>query len=135
MLNTTLGTWYNVSIMTADVVGRGGILYSEYDGRTHSTSWTDLNDELVGSLADYSFQFGAISDYLFLQIDITRNQAIDGFLYVQITPMETNRLLVEPVTPLGPDILGILGGVVLPVAIGAGVIVVVYIVYVKKFKK
>ena len=135
MLNTTQGTWYNVSVMSGDIGGRTPTLYSSYDGRTHSTSWTDLNDEYVGTLQDYSFQFGAISDYLFLEFDLARNQAIDGFLWVRITPIETHQLLVEPVTPLGPDILAILGGVVLPVAIGVGVIVVVYIVYVKKFKK
>lgn len=134
-LNTTPGTWYNVSVMTADVSGFNAALYSGYDGRTHSTQWTDLNDEYIGSLAYLSFQFGAISDSLLLKLDIIRNQAIDGFIWVQITPMETHQLVVEEITPLGPDILGILGGIAIPAVVGVGVIVVVYIVYVKKIKK
>lgn len=134
MLNTTPGTWYNVSVMTSEVSVFSSRLYSSYDGRTHTTQWTDLNDEYVGVLAEFSYQFGAISDNLLLELQLTRNPAV-GFLYVQITPMVTHQLVVEEVTPLGPDILGILGGVVLPVGIGVGVIVVVYIVYVKKFKK
>jgi hypothetical protein len=135
LLNTTPGTWYNVSVMTGDISGRTHALYTSYDGRTHSTGWTDLNDEFVGSISDYSFQFGAISDSLFLELEMVRDQATDGFIWVKITPMATHQLLIEEITPLGPDILQVLGGVVIPAVIGVGVIVVVYIVYVKKFKK
>ncbi|MHA3963303.1 MAG: hypothetical protein AM325_007155 [Candidatus Thorarchaeota archaeon SMTZ1-45] len=135
MLNTTPGTWYNVSVMTDNVTGFNAVLYSAYDGRTHQTPWGDLNDEYVGSVAEFSFQFGAVSDYLFLELDITRTPANDGFLWIQITPMETYPLLVEGITPLGPDLLAMLGGIAIPAAIGVGVIVVVYIVYVKRFKK
>ena len=135
VLNTTPGTWYNVSVTTADIGGRDVTLYSSYDGRTHVTGWTNLNDEYVGVTQDYSIQFGAMSDNLLLEFQLTRNQAIDGFLYVRITPMETHLLDVEPITPLGPDILGVLGGVAIPAALGVGVIVVIYIVYVKKIKK
>ena len=135
VLNTTPGTWYNVSVMSADIGGRFVTLYSGYDGRTHTTGWTDLNDAYVGVTQDYSIQFGAISDNLLLEFQLTRNQAVDGFLYVLITPMETNPLVFEEIAPLGPDILAVLGGVAVPAVIGVGVIVIVYIVYVKKFKK
>ncbi|MBY8997569.1 MAG: hypothetical protein KGD60_07545 [Candidatus Thorarchaeota archaeon] len=136
LLNTTPGVWYNVSVMTAFVPGFNSLLHSGYDGRTHRVPWGDLSDELVGTLyTDFSFQFGAISENSFLELDIARNPTNDGFLLIQITPMETHPLLVAEVTPLGPDILGILGAVAIPAVVGVGVIVVVYIVYVKKFKK
>ena len=121
--------------MTSDVSGFNSRLYSSYDGRTHTTQWTDLNDAYVGVVSEFSYQFGAISDYLLLELQLTRNQAVDGFLYVRITPMETHQLVIEETTPLGPDILGLLGGIAIPAVVGVGVIVVVYIVYVKKFKK
>jgi len=139
MLNTTPGTWYNVSILTGtDVTGLTAELYSIYDERTHWVGWTDLSDYLVGSdspPSDMGFQFGAISQQSFLEIQISRDQLADGYLWVKITPMETHPLMVEEVTPLGPDILAILGGVAIPLAVGVGVIVVVYIVYVKRIKK
>ncbi len=134
VLNTTPGTWYNVSVMTGDVSGFSAEYFSAYDGRTHMVDWADLNDYLVGSASDLSFQFGAISELSFLELQLTRDQIADGFLFVKITPMTTHPLVVEEITPLGPDILGILGGIALPAAIGVGVIVVVYIVYVKKVK-
>ncbi len=135
MLNTTPGTWYNVSVTTDNVTTFSAILYSAYDGRTHRTPWDDLVDSYTGNIAEFSFQFGAVSDYLFFEFDITRNPSLNGFLLVEITPMETHPLLVEGITPLGPDLLAILGGIAIPAAIGVGVIVVVYIVYVKKYKK
>jgi len=135
VLNTTPGTWYNVSVKNGDVSAFNSEYFSAYDGRTHWIGWSDLNDFSVGSASDISFQFGAISDLSFLELQLTRNQAVEGFLYVKITPMETHQLLVEGATPPGPDILGILGGVAIPAAIVVGAIVVVYIVYVKKVKK
>jgi hypothetical protein len=139
MLNTTPGTWYNVSILSGtDATDLSAELFSVYDGRTHWIGWTDLNDYLVGSdspPSDMGFQFGAISEQSFLHIQISRDQLVDGFLWVKITPMETHPLLVEEVTPLGPDILALLGGIAIPAAVGVGVIVVVYIVYVKRIKK
>ncbi|MFW9868717.1 MAG: hypothetical protein ACFFEL_03735 [Candidatus Thorarchaeota archaeon] len=132
-LNATPGTWYNVSVMTGAITARDGALYSEYDGRTHSMDWTALNDALVGPIADYSFQFGAISDNLLLELEMDQSPT-DGFIWIQITPMETNTLDVHQITPLGPDLLGILGGIAIPAIIGVGIIVVVYIVYVKKYK-
>jgi hypothetical protein len=134
VLNTTPGTWYNVSVMTGDVTDYTAILRSAYDGRTHQVSWTDLNDYEVGSTGDWSFQFAAFSELSFLHFALSRSLSDDGFLYVKITPMTTHQLDVEQVTPLGPDILAMLGGVAIPAAIGVGVIVVVYIVYVKKVK-
>jgi hypothetical protein len=136
ILNTTPGTWYNVSVMTGDINARSGTLYSEYDGRTHTTDWTDLNDAISGpTVTDYAFEIGAISDNLFLELEMDRDLSNDGFLWVQITPLETHPIEFEQITPLGPDLFGVLGGVVVPAVIGVGVIVVVYIVYVKKFKK
>lgn len=133
-LNTTPGTWYNVSVKTADVSSFSAGLYSRFDGRTHTTGWTDLNDELVGTTADLSFQFGAISDSLLLEMVLNRPLVTDGFLYVRITPLATHELDITPITPPGPDILGMLGGFAIPAVVGVGVIVVV-IVYVKRFKK
>jgi hypothetical protein len=135
VLNTTPGTWYNVSVITADIGGRLVTLYSSYDGRTHTTGWGDLNDAYVGLSQNYSIQFGAMSDNLFMEFQLTRDQTVDGFLYVRITPMETNQLVIEEITPLAPDLFGVLGGVVIPAVLGVGVIVIVYIVYVKKIKK
>jgi hypothetical protein len=139
MLNTTPGTWYNVSIRSGtDVTDFSATLYSAIDGRTHWVGWTDLNDYLVGSASppsDMGFQFGAISQETFLELQISRDQLADGYLWVKITPMETHPLVVKQVTPLGPDLVAMLGGVAIPLAVGVGVIVVVYIVYVKRFKK
>lgn len=136
MLNMTPGTWYSVSVLSGAVTGFNAILLSAYDGRTHQVPWGDLNDAIAGAPpGNFSFQFGAISDILFLELSISRSASVDGFLWVQLTPMETHPLLVEEITPLGPDLLAMLGAIAVPAAIGVGVIVVVYIVYVKKFKK
>jgi len=135
MLNTTPGTWYNVSILTADASGFSAELYSLVDGRAHWMGWSDLNDYIIGSTSDLGFQFGAISHVTFLELQVTRDQVADGKLWVKITPMDTHHLAVEQITPLGPDILALLGAIAIPAAVGVGVIVVVYIVYVKKFKK
>ncbi|MFX1438631.1 MAG: hypothetical protein ACFFFD_00175 [Promethearchaeota archaeon] len=133
-LNTTKGTWYNVSIRTGDVNTFQAVLFSEVDGRSHDTAWSDLNDALTGSLPDISFQFGAISEVSHLQIYTARNLATDGFLWIQITPMVTHMLELPQISPVGPDILAILGTIALPVGLGVAVIVVVYVIYVKKFK-
>jgi hypothetical protein len=135
LLNTTPGIWYNVSVMTADVSDVNAGLFSAFDGRVHYIPWSDLNDEYVGTLADFSIQFGAISDQSLLELDVVRDLSIDGFLWIQITPMVTHQLDVKAVTPPAPNILGLLGGVAIPLVVGAGVIVVVYFVYVKRFKK
>ncbi|MFX1559413.1 MAG: hypothetical protein ACFFBL_02385 [Promethearchaeota archaeon] len=139
MLNTTPGTWYNVSIRSGtDATDFSAEVFSVYDGRTHWIGWSDLDDYQVGSTSppsDLGFQFGAISEQSFLHLQISRDQLVDGYLWVKITPMETHPLVVGEVTPLGPDILAILGGLAIPIAVGVGVIVVVYIVYVKRFKK
>ncbi|NHI88570.1 MAG: hypothetical protein EAX87_03545 [Candidatus Thorarchaeota archaeon] len=135
LLNTTPGTWYNVSVKTGDVTGFSSTLLSAYDGRAHSTPWGDLNDEYVGNIADFSFQFGAISDNSLLSMAISRNLGVDGFLWVQLTPLPTPQLSVEKITPVGPNVLAMLGGVALPAAVIVGVVVIVYIVYVKKFKQ
>jgi hypothetical protein len=134
-LNTSAGTWYNVSIKSADASSLTAILFSNYDGRTHDMGWTDLNDNYVGSWPNMSLQFGAISNETLLQIQLSRNLGADGFLWIEITPLRTHSMEFQQISSVGPDILAILGGVVLPVGVGVVVIVVVYIVYVKKFKK
>jgi hypothetical protein len=134
-LNTTAGTWYNVSVMSGDASSLTAMLFSNYDGRTHRVSWGDLNDEYIGSVADFSFQFGAISNESAMQLIMSRNLAVDGFVWIEITPMVTHQLDVQQITPLGPDIFAVLGGIAFPAVIGVGVIIVVYIVYVKRFKK
>jgi hypothetical protein len=65
---------------------------------------------------------------------ISRNLGADGFMWVQLTPLPTPQLLTEEITPVGPNILAMLGGVALPAVVIVGIVVVVYIVYVKKFK-
>ncbi|MFW9882846.1 MAG: hypothetical protein ACFFEX_00550 [Candidatus Thorarchaeota archaeon] len=133
-LNTTKGTWYNVSIRTGEITTFEAILFSEVDGRSHDTAWSDLSVAQTGSLPDISFQFGAISDVSHLRIYAVRNLGTDGFLWIQITPMVTQLLELPEISPVGPDILAILGSIALPVGLGVGVIVVVYVIYVKKFK-
>ena len=135
LLNTTPGVWYNVSVMTADVTDVNAGLFSAFDGRVHYTPWGDLNDEYIGTLADFSIQFGAISDQSLLEMGVVRAQSTDGFVWVQITPMVTHQLEVESITPPAPNLLAILGGVAVPIVVVAAVVVVVYIVYVKRFKK
>ncbi len=134
-LNMTPGTWYNVTVRTADVSSFTATLYSHYDSRTHSTLWADLNDELVGSLPRISFQFGAISEYAILHLQLGRILATAGFLWIQITPMESHTLAwLQPLSAPGPDIFAVLGSIALPVAVGAIAIEVLYVVYVKKIK-
>ncbi|MFX1483654.1 MAG: hypothetical protein ACFFCP_10735, partial [Promethearchaeota archaeon] len=132
-LNTTPGVWYNVSVMTGGLSDFGAGLWSFYAGKGHFTGWGDLDDSYVGSLSEFSFQFGAISDTSLLDLYLSRNP-VDGFVWIQITPMETHQLGIEHITPVGPDLLAILGSIAIPVAVGVGVIVVVYIIYVKKYK-
>ncbi|MHA2003195.1 MAG: hypothetical protein ACW960_03715, partial [Candidatus Thorarchaeota archaeon] len=133
-LNVTVGTWYNVSILSADISNFQATLFSEVDGRTHDVLWTDLNDALTGVLPNISIQFGAISRNTTLQIYAERG-ASDGFLWIRITPMVMHQLEFPEISPVAPDILAMLGGIALPAALGVGVIVVVYVIYVKKFKK
>ncbi|MFW9805347.1 MAG: hypothetical protein ACFFFK_01300, partial [Candidatus Thorarchaeota archaeon] len=133
-LNTTPGVWYNVTVKTGGLNDMDVGLFSLYAGMGHWTGWTDLDDTYVGSLSEFSFQFGAISDTLQMDLYTTRNP-VDGFVWLEITPMETTPLDIQPVTSPGPNILALLGGVAVPLVVGVGVIVVVYIVYVKRFKK
>ncbi len=133
MLNTTPGTWYNVSILTGGLTDLDVGLFSFYDSKTHYIPDGDLMDTYIGTLYEHSIQFGAISDMLLLDLYADRASA-EGFIWIEITPMETHPIEILPITPLGPDIMSILGSVAIPAIIGVGVIVVVYIVYVKKFK-
>jgi len=137
LLNTTPGTWYNVTIHTNDVSSLSQVIsYAPYNERTHYTNWGDLSDELQGSLPDLSIQFGAISDELYLEFTINRALAEEGHLWIEITPMETYELVAPPpLVGAGGDILAMLGGIAVPLGIGAVVIVVIVVVYVKKFKK
>ena len=137
LLNTTPGTWYNISLMTGDVSSLSSIVtYSPYYDGTHAIPWNDLNDELQGSTGNWSIQFGAISEVYYMTINVNRALFDEGFLWIQATPLETHTF--EAPTPLkasGPDILSMLGDAAIPIGIAAVVIVVVVVLYVKKFKK
>lgn len=137
LLNTTPGTWYNVTIGTNDVSSLSQVIsYAPYNERTHYTNWGDLSDALQGSIPDLSIQFGAISDQIYLEFTINRALVEEGHLWIEVTPMETYELVSPPpLTGAGADILAMLSGVAVPLGIGAIVIVVVVVVYVKKFKK
>ncbi|MHA1615575.1 MAG: hypothetical protein ACTSYJ_12080 [Candidatus Thorarchaeota archaeon] len=136
-LNVTPGTWYNVTIGTGDVNNLNSVVsYAPYNERTHYTNWGDLSDALQGSIPDLSIQFGAISDQMYLKFTVDRTLSTEGYLWIEITPMDTYELEAPPpLAPVGPDIFGMLGGIAVPLGIGVVVIVVVVVVYVKKFKK
>ena len=133
-LNTTVGTWYNVSVMTGEVAAADFALYSLFDDRTHIVWALDLDDALVGSIDEFSFQFGAISDTSLLHLYVGRTPADDAFYWIEITPLTTHTIEFPEIMEAGPDLLATLGAIALPAAIGVGVIVVVYVIYVKKYK-
>lgn len=136
-LNTVPGTWYNVSIKTGDVSTIPWINeMAPYDHRTHSILWADLNDAIVGAVPALSIQFGAISDLAYLDMRVNRVLVEEGFLWIEVTPLPTHALELLPhPPPAGGDLLSMLSAVALPVGIGAAVIVVLVVVYLKKFKK
>ncbi len=131
-LNATVGTWYNVTVRTFNVTSSNFALYTLFDSRTHVTPWGDLNDAYVGDIGNFSFQFGAISATCFLSVYIGLNG--DGWYWIEIEPMATHKLVLPEVAEVGPDLLAMLGAIAIPAAIGVAVIVVVYVVYVKKYK-
>ncbi|RDE11351.1 MAG: hypothetical protein C4K48_11715 [Candidatus Thorarchaeota archaeon] len=136
VLDTVPGTWYNVSIKTGDISGIPSISeMAPYDHRTHSIPYGDLNDALVGVLPAISIQFGAISDVAYLDLRVNRVLVEEGFLWIQVTPLPTHALELLPHPPVGSDLLAMLGAIALPVGIGVTVIVVLAVVYLKKFKK
>jgi hypothetical protein len=135
-LNTTPGTWYNVSIKTGDVNTIPWIeIHTAYDHRTHVIYWGGLDDTLQGAVPDLSVQFGAISDVTALELRVNRALVEEGFLWIEVTPLPTHALEQLPAPPLGGDILALLASIALPVGVGAVVIVVVAVIYLKKFKK
>ncbi|MFW9958175.1 MAG: hypothetical protein ACFFCT_08890 [Candidatus Odinarchaeota archaeon] len=135
-LNTTPGTWYNVSIKSADAVSFGWYeIYTPYDQRTHYVGDADLDDTEIGVVSYWSFQFGAISDLVYLDMRVNRADSAEGFLWIEVIPLPTHALKLLPAPAAGGDLLALLGSIALPVGIGAVVIVVVAVVYLKKFKK
>ena len=136
-LSVPKGTWFNVTIIAEDVDTFSAILLQDWGTRTHRTQWTDLNDELVGSIGtELSFQFGSISDSMKLILNVGRDLADNGSLYVRITPFNTSLYTNPPaLVAQGPDLLATLAGYALPIGIGLAVVVVVAVVYVKKFRK
>jgi hypothetical protein len=136
ILNATPGTWYNVSIGTQDMSTLNVITsYAPLREYTYFTSHGDLNDELQNVGSDWSFQFGAITQTVWLEFDIIRTLSSEGHFWIQFTPMETYELEhPEPLTTASFDIFGMLGDLAVPLGIGAVVIVVVAVVYVKKFR-
>ena len=137
ILNLTPGVWYNISIITADVSNLQNIYgYSPYYQSTYYLPWTDLNDEYQSSGGNYSVQFGAISDTMYLSVQVSRALIDTGFMWIEATPLKTHTFpAMEPLKAAGPNILAALGGVAVPLSVAAIVIVVVVVVYVKKFKK
>ena len=137
ILNVTPGTWYNISIMTGDVDNLlGAYMYEPYYGGTHDTPWVSLATTLQGTDPDWSIQFGAISDSVYLTVTVDRDLSDEGFLWIEATPLETH-VFEAPTSlkPGSPDLLATLSGMALPLGITAIVIVVLVVVYVKKFKK
>jgi hypothetical protein len=135
LLNTSIGTWYNVSITSNEVNSFSAFSYVHYQDRTHYTGTGDLNDALQGSAPDWSFQFGGITDAVYLEFSINRNLA-DGHFSVEVIPMDTYMFeYPTELGPTGPDILAILGSIALPLGVGVVAIVIVVVVYFKKFKK
>lgn len=133
-LTASTGTWYNVSIKTASATNVQVTQMSAFELRTHQVAWGDLDDTLTGIVADMSFQFGAIAEDTFLHIRVTRPLASEGFLWVEITPFETHQLAeMAPLRPRGGDLFGALGAII-PIAGGVLVIVVVAVVYVKRYR-
>ncbi len=136
-LSVPKGTWFNVTIIAEDVDTFSATLLQDWGTRTHRTLWTDLNDELVGSLGtELSFQFGSISGSMKLVLNIGRDLADNGSLYVRITPFNTSLYTYPPaLVAQAPDLFATLAGYALPIGIGIVVVVVVAVVYVKKFRK
>ena len=134
LVNATTGIWYNVSITTNEVNGWTVQSYVQYEDRTHYTGNGDLFDTRQGSAPAWAFQFGAISNEVYLDFTVNRNLA-EGHFSVEITPIETYQFeFPEALAPVGPDILGILGGIAVPLGIGVVVIAVVVVVYIKKYR-
>jgi hypothetical protein len=136
-LSVPKGTWFNVTIIAEDADTFSAILLQDLGTRTHRTQWTDLNDELVGSIGtELSFQFGSISDSMRLILNTGRDLADNGSLYVRITPFNTSLYTYPPaLVAQGPDLLATLAGYAVPIGIALVVAVVVAVVYVKKFRK
>ncbi|RLI56635.1 MAG: hypothetical protein DRP09_05540 [Candidatus Thorarchaeota archaeon] len=134
-VNTTPGMWYNVSVKTSDVSSFTAYAIFDYGDIGFTVPWSDLDDTYTGSVSDMSFQFGAISEDTFLSLLLTRALSDDGFLWIELTPIETHQLSSVGPLPSSGDLFSMLGGIALPAA-GAGiVIVVVTVLYFKKFKK
>ena len=134
-LNTTPGTWYNVSIMTNDVTGVQVVGLFIVDMRTFNVPWSDLSYTYVGAPDDLAFQFGSIGDEAFFRVRVNRPLSGSGALWIQLTPLETNQLSEIGPIRSGSNILAQLGGLAIPLAGGGIVIVVVAVLYFKKFKK
>jgi hypothetical protein len=135
-LNLTAGVWYNVSVVMNDVNAFSAELLHVIGVLAHETTWDYLDDNLVGSIgAGLSFEFGAMTGNPVLTFSVNRPLSSEGNLTITIDPLLTNHLgeIADPTAQI--DVLGLLGSVVPVVVIGGAVIVVVYIVYIKKLKK
>jgi len=136
-LSVPKGIWFNVTIIAHDADTFSAVLLQNWQSRSHRTQWADLNDELVGSIGtQLSFQFGSISDSMKLILSVGRDLSDNGSLYVRITPFNTTTFIGPPVLTVGPpDFLSGLLVYAVPIAIGAAAIVIVAVVYFKKYKK
>ncbi len=141
-MNTEPGTWYNVTFLTEDVFGINNIVpYQVYDYYTQTIKYTKILDTFQGTVEHGQFQFGAVSDKVYLLFDITRTTGlVEGSLDILVTPFETNVYhypprpryygsTAIPGTGAPPDLLLIGGGITV-----AAVVVVATVVVIRKRK-
>ncbi|MEM2143688.1 MAG: hypothetical protein QXQ81_10575, partial [Candidatus Thorarchaeota archaeon] len=136
-LNVPKGVWFNVTVIASSASAFSAELLHRWQQRTHRVPWNRLDDNLVGNIGtQLSFQFGSISSSLTLAVQLTRTAGVAGYLYIRIVPLKTDQFEVPPpLTPPQPGPLDILGPYLIPIGVGAAAIVIVTVVYFKKFKK
>ncbi len=133
------GTWFNVTYLAEDIFSMGQIfIYQRHKG---CVQMLDLDSSLVntfsGDTSRAQFQFGSISDGLYIIFSIARDTGLEGSLDVMISPYLTNQYEYPPapvyiasspaggIIPLAIDPLILFGGV-------GVVVVIVAVVLVKK---
>ncbi len=137
-MNAVAGTWYNVTYITEDVSSIDDIsAYQVYRGFTQILQYFSLDDALVGDASKGQFQFGAVSNKVYLMITLTRTAGTEGSFDILISPFTTNKYEHPPAPHYFPSSGGgsaaagfdplVIGG-----AIGVVAVVVVVVVLVKR---